>query len=475
MNKTNDKFRVFINSAVVMTAVLIENLIFFIINIVIARYLSIEHFGEYTTALGYATFFSTITNIGINQTLIRATNLHPDMERENFSAAFFIKCILGTAVYGIMALSLYFTNYSSELVILTLIMGLFRIGNEFLSSFYSFFDAKESFVLSSVFRIVFSAAFLLITLSVVFFRGGLFDFAYMRLWLVVVFFAVLIAVYWRLISSGTSISNLIAFFKESISFGIFNILGNIYQRMNIIILSVMHGSLYTGFFSNGFIFFTTLFIIPLNISRVLLPYLYKISYDDDSSKFKFAFDIYSKFLTIASFWMMTLAIISAEPVIEVIFGSKYNHSAVILQISAAGIPFIFTIAPTLITALDRQRALTGIYLYGFILSIISNFILIYLYKAEGAAAAAVLTYGYIYAASNYYLIKKRITSTKGTLKVFISQAAISGICFAINTFFMADFYWINSLMAITFIYTILNIIFIINKNDLRILNEIISG
>jgi len=349
-----DKSRVFLNSIIVFASTILENIIFFIINIIIARYLSIEHFGEYSTALGYAAFFSTLSNIGINIALIRSINLYPDKKKENFSAAFILRCIISVLIYTIMSVSLIFTNYSYELITLTLIMGVFRIGNEFLSSFYYSFDAEEKFVLSSGSRIAFSISFLILTTAVALFHGSLFHFVYVRLWLVIVFVIILIATSGRFISFRIPYKSIYSFFIESIPFGISSILTVIYQRISIIILSLIHGSIYSGIFSNGFVFFTTLFFIPWNLVRPLTPYLYKVSYKDNSQKFQFAFDIYSKYLAVISFYFMTGALLYGKEVIYLFFGNKYHDSIIILQIASIGIPFIFTIAPTIITSFDKQ-------------------------------------------------------------------------------------------------------------------------
>ncbi|MCL2154842.1 MAG: oligosaccharide flippase family protein [Leptospirales bacterium] len=469
-----DKSRIFLNSIIVFTSTIIENIIFFVINIIIARYLSIEHFGEYSTALGYATFFLTLSNIGINQTLVRLINLYPDKKNENFSTAFILRCIVGTFIYAIMAVSLFLTNYSYELVILTLIMGVFRMGSEFLLSFYYSFDAEEKFILSSIFRITFSIAFLILTICVVLFHGSLFHFAYVRLWLVIVFFIILIATYGRFISFRMSYKTLYSFFIESIPFGISTILFNIYQRINIIILSLIHGSIYSGVFSNGFVFFTTLFLIPWNITRVLIPYLYKVSHKDNPAKFQFAFDIYNKFLAIISFYFMTGALLYGKEVIYLIFGSKYHDSIIILQIVSIGIPFIFTIAPAIITSLDKQPMLTKIYIVGFLISIISNISLIYFYKSEGAAASAVITYGYIFIATNYYLSTNKFVNVYGIIKIYCWQLIILFLCYCIKTFIIPEMFWIASLAIISIAFIILNLIFVINKDDVRIVREILN-
>ena len=381
---------------------------------------------------------------------------------------------MSTLAYAIMAVSLFFTNYSYELVILTLIMGLFRIGSEFLSFFYYSFDAEERFTLSSLYKIAFSIVFFILTIAVVFLDGALFHFAYVRLWLVIVFFIVLILATSRFISLKVSYKSICSFFIESIPFGISHILSNVYQRINIIILSLIHGSMFSGIFSNGFIFFITLLFIPEDLFRVLTPYFYKVSYKDNQSKFQFAFDIFNKYLTILSFYFMAGAILYGQEVIYIFFGSKYHDSIIILQIVSLGIPFIFTIAPTIIISLDRQPVLSKIYIVGFFISIIANISLIYFYKSEGAAAAAVITFGYIFIATNYYLAANKFVNIYSIIKIYSWQLIIFFACYFIKSFIMPEMFWIASLAVISIIFVVLNLIFVINKEDARIIREILN-
>ena len=145
MKIQSDKKRVFYNTVIVTGATILDKFIFFIINILIARYLNINHFGEFATALGYATFFSLFTNIGINHALIRAINLESELEKEHFANALLLKTIFAISVYSLMVISLFFTNYNTDTIYLTLIFGLVRIGTEYLLAFYALYDAKEKF------------------------------------------------------------------------------------------------------------------------------------------------------------------------------------------------------------------------------------------------------------------------------------------------------------------------------------------
>jgi len=145
-----------------------------------------------------------------------------------------------------------------------------------------------------------------------------------------------------------------------------------------------------------------------------------------------------------------------------------------MQIVATGIPFVFTIAPTLITSFNRQRALTKIYLYGLLINLLTNIFLIYFYKSEGAAVAGVITYGYIFIASNYYLIVHKFIKFSGTFKIFGWQLIFFGICYITKSYILQDIYWIISLTIISILFVLMNLIFVITKNDLRIVREILN-
>jgi len=203
-----------------------------------------------------------------------------------------------------------------------------------------------------------------------------------------------------------------------------------------------------------------------------VPYLYKISHKDNSSKFQFAFDIYNKCLAIISFYLVTGAILYGKEVIYLFFSGKYHDSIIILQIISIGIPFIFTIGPAIITSLDRQPALSRIYAIGFFISIISNISLIYFFKSEGAAVSVVITYGFIFFATNFYLAVNKFVNVVGIIKTYSWQLIIFISCYCIKAFIMPEMHWIASLALVSIIFAVLNLIFVINKNDVRVLREI---
>ena len=171
------------------------------------------------------------TDIGINQALVRAVNLEQKFEQEYFGTTLALKALLSLVVYGVMALSLRFTNYSAATVCLTLILGVVRIGNVYLSSFYALFDAKQRFFITSFLNSSFSFSFLCGTLIVILYRGDYFDLAYVRAAIVIVYIAAVAALTfmnWGTVRFRASMVR--GFAAQTLPFTLAAVFSNLYQH-----------------------------------------------------------------------------------------------------------------------------------------------------------------------------------------------------------------------------------------------------
>ncbi len=474
MSRVNHKKRIFVNSIFVTGATVIDKFIFFLVNIIVARYLDVEKFGEYTTALGYATFFSTFVDIGINQTLVRALNKDKHLDREHITNALIIKSALVLVIYGTMAASLYFTNYNHNTIILTLIFGIVRIGNEYMNAFYSVYYARESFFKASLLNSLFSIVFLSATGLVVYYNGTYFHIAYLRLAAVLLFVLLLAGLVLSKIKLKFDYDSFKKFVPEAVSFGLSTIFTNTYQRANIIILSLMHGTLYSGYFSNAYYFFTSLFFLPSNFSKVIVPYLYKLSFKENKTQFQFAFDIYTRLLSIISFYIAAVLFIFAKWIVLYIYGDKYNATIIVLRYIALSIPAMFTFSGTMITALDKQKYRTKTQGFVLIVSLISNLLLIYFFKTIGAAIATFITYALLMYLYDRYLIKNKYIIYSHTIKLLLQLIIITGLCAVVFYSFLRQMFFVYSFGIISSIYWVCVAAFIINKNDVRIVKEAIG-
>ena len=468
---SSDKSRILFNSIIVTGGTVIEKIVFFIVSIVIARYLSVEHYGEYSTALGYATFFSVFTDLGMNVTLLRVINLDPEKKNHYYANSLVIKAVISLMIYGVMALSLHFTNYNHDTVLLTLILGLVRFGNEFHKTYYAFFDAEEKFFTTSLINLAYSILFLVGTVAVVFMKGNYYYIALVRLLFIIMILELLIIYTRRFYRFEFRRDLLASFLRSMVPFFFYIVFYTVLLRINVIILSLMKGTLYAGYFTNGYIFFISLTFIPTNFNRILVPYLYKTSFSEDPQKFQFTFDVFSKFFGILSFYTMTVLYLYAEEIILIIFGDKYLNSAGVLRIMSFCIPLLFNIATILITALDRQKYNTRFIGVATGVNIAANFILIHYLRESGAALAMVIAYVIIFLLSHYYLFRKKYIRLSRSVVTFFSLGCLAGACFFIHTFLLSGVFWGLSFVAVSVFFGLVSALVIMRPDDFRVIKK----
>ena len=467
----NDKTIFFKNSLLVAFSTVFGNLIFFVINIMIARYFDIAHFGEYTTAIGYATLFSLIADIGIKQTLIRFVNLEPENEREHLGNSFVIKTVLMIVIYALMAISLYFTNYNYETIKLALLFGVVRIIEEYLKFFHSLFDAKQKYLIPSLYNILYYILCLIVTILIVVAGGNYYQMALTRI-LAVLFIAILVAlVIYQTFRFKFNYKIAKRFLIETIPFGLYAFCFTIIQKSNLVFLSLIHGTILTGFFNNAHMFFLTLFFIPTVFNRILVPYLYKHLESGSRDKFQFAFDVFSKFLSVIGFYVALIFFAYSTEIIVMVFGIKYLDSGIILKIIALGMPFIFSITNTLIMCLDKQRQNTKIVGIGVLVNIIGGITLIYFYNVNGAAIANFITFAVIFTLSHLYLTIYENVKIKKTIIIYIILTLICFVTYFVKVLTADKFHFIISIFIMSVVYFTFVLLALVRKSDIRIIKE----
>ncbi len=475
-NGKSSKSKIFLDSLIVNASSLIEKVFFFIANIVIARYLSIEHFGEYSTALSYATFFSLMSDIGINVTLVRALNLEYQYFNYHFTNAFLLKAVLSIVMYVTMVISVYFTGYSQDVIYLTLILGVVRIGNEFMKTYYAVDEARQKFVFPSVANSVYVIFFLGGIISVVLYKGSYYHICMVRLIIVILFIVFLSFHTFKKFSFKFNKKLCLQFIKNAIPFSIFAVLWNFILRINAIVISIVLGTTPVGIFNNAILFIDTLSIIPANLRRIMMPVLYKALEQKDKNKFQFTFEIMSKYFGIISFYIMLVLFLFANDLIMIIFGKRYFDSIQVLRVLSLSVPFVFNIATIIIVGLDKQSVLTKILVIATVVNIFANIILIHFFNLLGASLAVIVTYGVIFVLGHVYLNTREHLRLKKIVVYYIKFVIISLLCvFVYDKFFNNNYmkFYFSSLL-ITIIYALCILLFIIERDDIRIIKDMLA-
>ena len=471
----NNKRAIFFNTAFVITETIINKMAFFVINIIIARYLTDYKFGEYATALGFATFFAMFSDIGINTTLVRMIIKDPAHEKEHITNAFVIKTLLAVISYIALCIGVYFIYYNKneiDIVYLTLIFGIVRVGNDYMSTFYAIFSAHDKFRNSSIINSIFSILFLSATFLVVFLGGTYFHFAFSRMFIVLSFITAFLIYLNFKYHFSFSFHKFKEFLYHAFFFGLGSVILNALYRLNIMLVPAMTIPLYGGFFSNSFIFYSSLIFVPTNLGRVLISHLYKNNDNDNIKKYQFVYDTYSKILTILSFFTALFIFLYAEKIVLLIYGKKYLPSVLPLKIIAFAIPALFNISGQIMTGMDKQKEITKILIKTFVANIILNTILIYYFSMIGAAVAVIITQYLLNFQYFLYLNKNSSLSFNKSRAIFIKLFLISTLCFSIKTFIVSSLPVYIEIPLVLLIFTSLTLIFTVEKKDFDIVKKI---
>lgn len=371
-------------------------------------------------------------------------------------------------------ISLPFTGYTKNVIYLVFIFAFVRFATEFQRVFYTYYEATENFRKSASFTNLFSFSLLMVTIVAVALKGNYYVIAYSRLGLVTLFLlALFMFTHKKYGVVSVKTYKLKDFIIEAIPFGITTILQqNIIGNINLIIISIMLGSIYSGLFNNALVFFKVFFIIPGSISVVILPFLYKQQFTGELQKYDFAFNFINRVLGIFSFYIFMIFYLFAEQILTLVFGSKYIASVPILKIQLIAIIFAFNMGILIITALNGQVIVTWIFFFAALINIIGCIVLTKIFGLMGAAFSIVVAYFFIFVASTLYLKIAHKITISSSITAYIKLTIITSLLIFISHLsFVNQMNWIMQAAGMSLLYCILLFAFFIKKDDIRIVRE----
>jgi len=215
--------------------------------------------------------------------------------------------------------------------------------------------------------------------------------------------------------------------KEIINFGLFLTISNssfiIYMQMDKIVLALYTTSAEVGYYGLAFMVATVIEGIALPLSSAMLPVVSELKGKKDDMNINKMFMLSSKYLTIYSVLVVSLAIPLANPIFRLVF-PQFTPSIPLFQILIVGIAFRVIIYPlvTIVEGIGRVDLSAKLRVITAGVSIAFLFVLISRFGLIGAPIAF---------ASNalIYLILSLSIYTKVLKLTFLyKEAAIIAIC-----------------------------------------------
>jgi O-antigen/teichoic acid export membrane protein len=156
------------------------------------------------------------------------------------------------------------------------------------------------------------------------------------------------------------------------------ILGQIDQQMAIVLLGPTTAGLYSNFYS-----LLSLYTIPIGpILGIILPLAMEALANKQEKNFNWMQNVIYRYFSIFALSMTGIFMMLWPEIATILYGEKFSYSGTLLYYVAGFIIFhlLLSINRSFMAALDKVKQRVKILLFGAILNLLINFVLVYVYK-----------------------------------------------------------------------------------------------
>ena len=398
--------RIFKNTSSLFSAHLIGRLGSLVITIwLMPRYFTESELGGYFVAIALTNLIAILTELGIQNPLIREMTLHPQLTRHYLGNALIVRVILSIVAYGIMIISGIWL-YPSIIVKMIVFLGLAEIANSLAQLYRCVFRAHEEMKYEALTVIAERGAFLVI-------GGG----AILRGYgLVPVCQVMLVASCINLILSvgltrlrftqlrfQPSRETVKVLMQQALPFAVGNLFNLLYFRVDAIMLSKLssEGVDANTWYGLAYTIVNAFTILPgAFMMGAMFPVLSR-AWEREKGRFPGAYTFGMRWMVLSGLPLAVgLSLLSPE-ITAVLFPtytpSEVGKIATALQwLSwAGGLIFVTTAVQAVLRATDKRRAFSVLMGATALLNICLNIYLIPRYSHVGAAKAMVMSEAFL--------------------------------------------------------------------------------
>ncbi len=443
---------------------------------IMTRYLKTTGFGEYSTIINFVSFFAMSADLGL--TLISAQMISNPNENQNkmLSNLFSLRLVSALLLLGLAPLTVMFFPYSPIIkigVLIATVSYLFPALNQIIIALFQKTLKMERAMLAEVGGKVFLVIAMFIAIKIDSGLNGI-------LWVSVFSAGVGFILNWFLSKKEAKIKLEFDFtvwkkiLKKTWPLATTIILNLIYQKGDIITLSLFKDVTDVGIYGAAYRTIEVIGTIPYMFAGVMLP-LFTLNWINKN------FSFFEKLIQKSFNFMIVLAVplivgaqFTATEVIKLIAGDDFANGGLPLQILMISIALLFVscIFSHVIIAIDKQKKVILLYLITAISSLILYLILIPKMSYLGASLVTIYSNLIILIGSLFYT--KKFTKIKLNYKIF-KPVFLASLGMAAFMFILPRFLYQNGMLLLSIIILSILIYFLllylfkgISKEDLKI-------
>lgn len=420
----------------------------FFLFVYIARILGATEYGKFAFALAFVSLFLILADLGVFKILTREFSRTPEKERD-FPALFSFKILLNLLTIALIFISSFFITPSPLIRVIIWILGFEVLFNSFLNFIYAFFRARQRMEYQAWFQTLQAllvtglGLFILFSfpsaqnLSLAYFSGTL-----------IVLFLVLTFFHSKISSLKLSFKPLVwkKYLKMSYPLALAAFFGTIYTNTDSTMMGYFGQLTENGWYAAARRIVTAVVIPAGLITMSFFPVLSKF-FRESREKLQKAFDYYLETIIFLAVPLVVGGIVLAKRIIDLVYDPSFFPAIPAFNLLLLGFAVGMLNGPlnqALIVA-DQQKKFLWLSLFGALLNVILNLVLIPRYSLYGAAFATLTTFLLI------YFLAFRFTLTSTPIKPFNLKLLPSFLAAIFSSFLM---YLVISLPEISNLYVL---------------------
>jgi O-antigen/teichoic acid export membrane protein len=372
----------------------------FIFLMYFGRFFGAESLGKYSFGMAFGGLFVTFTSFGFNSLTVREVSKDESVSQKYIGNLIIIRGAISILVFAFICIGAYFSQLQFDTKLILILMSGYHIFCRLSGLFKSSFRAHDCMHYSALLEFYHKLILLIFGLgAMMLFHRPILTLTFYPL-SAFSMFLIAILLYNRKI--GIPDFNVDStFVKKSIynafPFFIIIILGQFYDRIGIIILTMLKGEESVGLFSAADRMLVTLFAGMIIFNSVLIPYLFKLAVQSMEQFYRLG----ERFLRLAYVILLSICIsafVLSEPIIRLTFGYEFQNSILILQVHIWSFIFVGLnqILASMIIVLQREKKLLKIRIAAYLMYCMASILLIYKFDYLGLAFTKILIESFLF-------------------------------------------------------------------------------
>ena len=318
------------NAVALATGGLVAQLAFTLIEVLAARGLGAEAYGTFVTAYAWTVLGALLMELGTPHWTIQEGSRHHSRIPALLGSALTVNFFAFFTLYAliVVAAGLFPSNAVLSFLLILLPYGLILAVQSELAAVYSSYQTMQ---VNAIFQGLAPVAILIVYFMYSARELTLTDvgFAYVVGGAVVttVWFAYTL----RRIRPQVSAQSIGETLRSSYQYALSGILGQVYFKTDIVMLSALAGLREAGIYAAAFKLVELVYKVAVLSSRVFAPALFKASHESDKT-FQIFVSMMTRFLAVAGLLAGVVSFVLAEEMILLMFGESYTTSVPVLRI-----------------------------------------------------------------------------------------------------------------------------------------------